>query len=148
MSIEAKADESFGEIAGKYVRKSAARNPRSRVPERFELLCRGVLGVGPDDKEACALRYQLLTAIAGALVEAQGYGADTTLFVVHEFVGKTDDRKLRANAADLNGLVRLLSGGSIESISPGTLAGPFEIPGNEHFAGTESLFIGKCRRRV
>jgi hypothetical protein len=148
VSIEAKADESFGEIAGEYVRKSTARNPRSRVPERFELLCHGVLGVGPDDEEARAVRYQLLTAVAGALVEAQGYEADATLFIVHEFVGATDDKKLLANAADLNRFVRLLSRGSTEAISPGTLAGPFSVPGNEHFAGTKYLFIGKCQRVV
>jgi len=148
VSIEAKADESFGAIAAKYVRKSAAYNPCSRVPERFELLCRGVLGVGPDDEEARALRYQLLTAVAGALVEAHGYGADATLLIVHEFVGRTDDKKLLANAADLNKFVRLLSRGSTEAISPGTLAGPFSVPGNEHFAGTKHLFIGKCQRIV
>jgi len=148
VSVEAKADESFGEIAGEYVRKSTARNPRSRVPERFRLLCRGVLGVEADDEEARALRYQLLTAVAGALVEAQRYGADATLFIVHEFVGRTDDKKLNANAGDLNRFVSLLSRGTTETICPGTLAGPFSVPGNEHFAGTERLFIGKCRRSV
>ena len=148
VSIEAKADEPFGEIAGEYVQQSMARNPRSRVPERFELLCRGVLGVGAGDERACALRYQLLTAVAGALVEAQGYGADVTLLVVHEFVGKTDAARLLLNSDDLNRFVRLLSKGQVEAISPGTLAGPFTVPGNEHFTGTERLFIGKCRRSV
>jgi len=147
-SIEAKADEPFGEIAGEYVRKRVAANPRSRVPERFELLCRGVLGVEPENEEAQVLRYQLFTAIAGALAEAQEYGANATLFVVHEFVGRTDDDKLAANAQDLNRFVRVLSGGSIEEICHGKLAGPFSVPGNEHFAGTDNLFIGKCRRVV
>lgn len=145
--IEAKADESFGGIADEYVRKSAARNPRSRVPERFALLCRGVLGVDPD-VNARALRYQLLTAVAGALVDAQECGAEIALFIVHEFVGMTEDKKLSANAADLNRFVSLLSRGSTGSISPGALVGPFEVPGNEHFAGTKRLFIGKCRRVV
>ena len=144
-SIEAKADEPFGDIAGEYVQQSSTRNPRSRVPERFAFLCQGVLGVDPD-VNARALRYQLLTAVAGALVDAQDCGAEIALFIVHEFIGMTEDKKLNANAADLNRFVRLLSHGSTESISPGTLAGPFEVPGNEHFAGTKGLFIGKCRR--
>jgi hypothetical protein len=148
VSVEAKADESFGEIAGEYVQKSTTRNARSRVPERFRLLCSGVLGTGSDDKDARALRYQLLTAVAGAIVEAQRYGADATLFIVHEFVGKTDDEKLRANEADLNRFVRLLSKGSTQTVPAGTLAGPFSVPGNGHFTGTRHLFIGKCKRDV
>lgn len=147
-SIEAKADETFGDIAGEYVQQSLACNPCSRVPERFALLCRGVLGFGPEEEDARALRYQLLTAVAGALVDAQQCGAEVALFIVHEFIGMTEDKKLNANAADLNRFVRLLSRGSTESISPGTLAGPFELPGNKHFTGTKRLFIGKCRRVV
>jgi len=147
-SIEAKADESFGAIAGEYVQQISAHNPRSRVPERFALLCRGVLGVGPEGEDARALRYQLLTAVAGTLVDAQEFGAEIALFIVHEFIGATDDKKLSANAADLNRFVRLLSRGSVESVLAGTLAGPFEVPGNEHFVSTKRLFIGKCRRVV
>jgi hypothetical protein len=146
MSIEAKADEPFGETAGDYVERSAARDPRSRVPERFGLLCRGVLGVASDEGEARAVGYQLFTAIAGTLVEAQMYAADSALFVVHEFVGRTDDRKVAANAADLNRFVRLLSKGRTKGVPPGTLAGPFSVPGNKHFAGTKHLFVGKCQR--
>jgi len=146
VSIEAKADEPFGDIAGEYVRQSIARNPRTRIPERFSLLCQRVLGVDADNGEALTLRYQLLTAVAGTLADAASRGAETAVFVVHEFIGMTDDGKVDANAADLNRLVKLLSRGSIDAISPGTMAGPFEVSGNEHFAGTERLFIGKCRR--
>jgi len=145
VSIEAKADEPFGEIAGEYVRKTIAAKPRSRVPERFELLCQGILNVASDDKQARALRYQLFTAVAGAMVEAARYRADLVLFVVHEFVRNADPKKVKANADDLNAFVRVLSRGSISAVSPGTLAGPFSVPGNKHFAGTEKLFIGKCR---
>lgn len=148
VSVEAKADESFGQIAGQYVRDASSRNPRSRVPERFALLCEGVLGVGPENEEACALRYQLLTATAGAIVDAQHFGAKTVVLVIHEFVGATDAEKLRANATDLNEFVRMLSGGSSELACPGRMAGPFEAPGNTHFAGTKRLFVGKCRRSV
>lgn len=148
VSVEAKADESFGDIAGRYVRESSKRNPRSRVPQRFGLLCRGVLGVSPEDPDALALRYQLLTAVAGLLADAADCGADTALFIVHEFVGLTDDEKLATNSADLDRFIRLLSHGEVETLPPGTLAGPFAAPGNEHFSGTNRLFVGKCRRAV
>ena len=147
-SIEAKADESFGGITGVYVDSSAARNPRSRLPERLGLLCRGVLGVGPDDERARALRYQLLTGVAGALVEAHKCNAEIVLFIVHEFLGMTDDARVKANAEDLNGFVRLLSRGRTRSVPPGELLGPFSVPGNRHFPATERLFVGKCRRLV
>lgn len=148
ISVEAKADEPFGEIAGEYVRGASARNPRSRVPERFGFLCRGVLGIDSSHPQACALRYQLLTAVAGALAEARLYGAETVVVIIHEFVGATDPSKVSANAADLNRFVVGLSGGRTQAIRPGEMAGPFTVPGNEHFAGTRGLFLGKCRRDV
>jgi hypothetical protein len=144
--LEAKADEPFGEPAAEHVRKRTALNPESRTPERFELLCRGVLGLGPEDERAQALRFQLLTATAGTLVEAEMYGADATLFAVHEFIGRTDPEKVAANAAHLNSFIRLLSKGRTQAISPGMLGGPFSVPGNKNFAGTKRLFVGKCRR--
>jgi hypothetical protein len=146
LGVEAKADEAFGEPAAEHVRKRTALNPESRAHERFELLCRGVLGIGSDDDQARALRLQLLTATAGTLVEAETYGADAALLVVHEFIGRTNPRKVAANAADLNSFIRLLSKGRTEAISQGMLAGPFSVPGNKNFAGTKRLFVGKCRR--
>jgi len=148
VSIEAKADESFGETAGEYMQKAVARNPRSRVPDRFDLLCRGLLGVTQASPAARHLRYQLLTGVAGALAEAQACGADITVFVVHEFIGSTNPVKVAANAADLNAFVSLLSNRCVPTVSPGSLCGPFSVPGNAHFAGTNRLFIGKCRRFV
>lgn len=146
--VEAKADEPFGEVSGEYVDQAAGRNPRSRVPERFELLCRGVLGLGPECDDARGVRYQLLTAVAGTLVEAEQHSADVALFIVHEFLGRTDPAKVAANAADLDRFVTLLSRGSTEDVPPGTLVGPFSVPGNAHFGPTDRLFVGKCRRHV
>ena len=71
-----------------------------------------------------------------------------TVFIVQEFVGMTDDAKLKMNAQDLNSFVRFASEGVIKSVSAGQLAGPVAVPGNEHFGGSKSLFIGKCRRQV
>jgi hypothetical protein len=148
LSLEAKADEPFGSIAGEYSRSAREHNRRSRLPERIELLCRGVLGVEPDDGEASLLRYQLLTAVAGTLVEGQKYDAKIVVLVIHEFVGKTDEDKLRGNAADLNRFIKLLSRGGCEGVTIGALAGPFHVPGNEYFRGTDRFFVGKCQRRV
>jgi len=146
VSIEAKADEPFGqEIVGEYFEKMTGC-PESHVPERITLLLKGVLGVGPDNEDARTLRHQLLTAVAGAMKDAQEYGAETVMVIVHEFIGATDPNKVRGNADDLNNFVRLLSRGRIEAIIPGEIAGPFEAPGNEHFTGTNGPLIGKARR--
>lgn len=147
-SVEAKADESFGEISGEYVDGCAERNPASRVPERFSLLCEGILGTGPENDEARRCPYQLLTAVAGALCDAEGADAETAVFVVHEFIGATDEAKMRVNSAALNHFIQLISNGAFQSVPDGRLVGPLSIPGNEFFCGTDSLFIGKCRRIV
>lgn len=147
-SIEAKADEPFGEVAGKYVETRERDNPRSRVPERFGLLCEGLLGIAADDERARGVRYQLLTGLAGAFCEAQECEADTTLFVVHEFTGKTDEANVQRNANDLNAFIRLVSKGTVTAIALGQLVGPVSVPGNKYISGSKQVFIGKCRRVV
>jgi hypothetical protein len=83
ISIEAKADESFGNLIGEAFDSGAARE-RSRVPDRIRLLTLGVLG--RDVEESRGLRYQLLHGIAGALTSAKRHGAKTAVFLVHEFL--------------------------------------------------------------
>lgn len=147
-SIEAKADEEFGEIAGKYADKCANADRPSRVPDRLELLCKGLLNVSRYDAVAGRLRYQLLTGLAGALVEASNHDASIAMFIVHEFLGVTDPEKVRANEEDLRNFVSTLSKGSITSISAGQLVGPFSVPGNQFFDCTSPIYIGKCRRTI
>lgn len=146
-SIEAKADEPFDKLAGKYV-DACALNQQSRVPERFALMCQGVLGCAPDSIDARGLRYQLLTGVVGTLRDAQEASSDIALFIVHEFVGATEEVKLAGNNDDLDRFLRIISGGTIASISAGQLLGPVSVPGNRYFGATNSLFIGKCRCHV
>jgi len=146
--VEAKADESFDEPAGQRVDRSVSGNPRSQMPRRFAMLCEGLFGVGPESQDVRELRYQLLTAVAGAAADADRAGARIVIVVVHEFLGHTDPAKVDENAADLDRFVRALPGCRVAHIEPGLLAGPFAIPGNAHFPGTDRLFIGKCRRTL
>ena len=75
------------------------------------------------------LRYQLLTAAAGALCEAERQGADRAVLLVHEFITRrTDDEKHRVNAADLNRFLHRLSHGSVSALGS-ELAGPFVVAG-------------------
>ena len=147
VSVEAKADEAFGEVAGEYANDTIAKKPRSNVPDRLELLCQGIFGTSRN-ATLDALRYQLFTGVAGALAEGStdGYRADAVLFVVHEFTSVVDPVKQKQNADDLDAFVDALPGGQTPKVTPGQLVGPFSVPGNQHFAGTDALFIGKCQR--
>ena len=91
IAIEAKTDEAFGEKIGAYMESSEQANPRSQVPERIHQLAMGVFG----HTNVKDLRYQLLHAVAGTLIEAKNQGASVAVLVIHEFVpvGGKRDRK-------------------------------------------------------
>src|SRR5712691_10973320 len=86
LGLEGKADETFGEtIAARLAAAEAylRENPRSKALARVR-----ELGVAVFNREAEAVgerRYQLLHAIAAALIRARQDGADRVAFIVHEF---------------------------------------------------------------
>ncbi|MFO7821169.1 MAG: hypothetical protein R6V56_03810 [Lentisphaeria bacterium] len=111
--IEAKADESFGKIAGPYADSARQKNARSKVPDRLDLMCKKLFeALSPEVHE---IRYQLLTGAAGTLAETIEQKADLAIFVVHEFIGATDPDKVKVNSDDLNCFVRLLTQGEMPS---------------------------------
>ncbi|KIL39301.1 hypothetical protein SD70_21135 [Gordoniibacillus kamchatkensis] len=144
ISIEAKADEPFGEVIGDYVQSSLKSNPRSRVPDRIRQLAMGLFG----HTEVSTLRYQLVHAVAGTLIEALNQQATQAVFIIHEFIpatGKTD--KAKNNELDLEAFIALLSD-SRQSISVGKLSGPFYMPGNSRVPSNIPLYIGKIETVV
>ncbi|WP_281885861.1 DUF6946 family protein [Paenibacillus sp. YYML68] len=136
-AVEAKVDESFGEIVSDYVIKSRKKNPRSQVPERINNLSTALFGL----KDIGALRYQLIHAIAGTLIEAKSQGADQAVFIVHEFVpfGKAS-KKAKQNEEALQEFVESLAG---TPLSSGQLKGPIFVPGNDFIPNDIPLYIGK-----
>jgi hypothetical protein len=88
LAVEAKADESFGQTVEEARVAALARkeaNPRSNGIARIDRLLAALLpacrqGLALDG----ALRYQLLTATAGALCEANRRGLSRAM-LVHEF---------------------------------------------------------------
>ena len=86
---EAKAGEELGATVLKQrvqASDALAKNPRSKALQRLDdLLQRFHL---PDDAQTDALQYQLLTAWAGMLADAEGH--DHAVFALHEF--RTDQR--------------------------------------------------------
>lgn len=162
--IEAKADEPFGGTVAEELRKAKQRSSDTQFPKRLDWLTRSLLGISAfkDDEHLVVsdvvsdLPYQLLTAIAGTLREAQIQGATTAVFLVHEFrTNLTEDAKLEANADAMNSFLRLfysVNGGPDEDLQLrlGEIIGPISII-DRSVAGATALpcqiplFIGKIR---
>src|SRR4051794_34419258 len=110
VSVEAKADETFGETIGEYRAAANARRERgegTKAPERLEGLLAALVPPGASAPDS--LRYQLFSATAGALAEAQG--ARAAVVVIHEFVTPaTSPAKRKANSADLRAFLMELFG--------------------------------------
>lgn len=151
IAVEAKADEPFGQTVGKALTaavKTLAQNPCSNGVARIEQLLKALIGHGLHEEPSLgSLRYQLLTATAGALCTAERAKIKRAVFFVHEFVTDvTTDEKHAINAADLSNFVSRLSNGSMQTVEPGCVYGPFVIPGAPLVSSGVELFIGKATR--
>jgi hypothetical protein len=161
--IEAKADESFGGTVAEELIK-AKKRPSTKFPERLDWLTRSLLGLPAfkDDQllvlsdDVASLRYQLLSAIGGTLIEARLQHASKAIFLVHEFrTMSTVDAKLDANANALNRFLRLLQsvnkgGGEDSELESGHIVGPISITDRPVVGAIKitygiPLFIGKIR---
>ena len=143
VTVEAKADEPFGEL----IRAVLASTPeRSNVPARIEVLAHGLFGGSADS--VSELRYQLLHGAAASLIFAAEHQASAAVFAVLEFCGSSCSKEnLRRNAQDLETLLALL-GHSATAFKVGQLFGPFTVPGGGRIPGTIPLFVGKAVREV
>jgi hypothetical protein len=136
IAVEAKADEKFGPRIGKYwaqtrEERSAPGGTPSRAPERIEALL--VLLAGPEvlptQDPWNRIRYQLLTAAVGALLEAQTRKASLAVLAIHEFrTSETDENSLDRNAADLEAFLAALGLLPAAPMQPGILYGPWQSP--------------------
>ena len=120
--IESKADEPFGGTVAQELtkaRKSAAMREegKTRFPQRLDWLTGSLLGIRAFEDEqrkvladtVADLPYQLLTAVAGTLLEAEDKKASKAVLVIHEFrTKKTADANLDANTEALNQFLRVL----------------------------------------
>ncbi|MDF2653266.1 MAG: hypothetical protein K0Q73_9071, partial [Paenibacillus sp.] len=137
IAIEAKVDESFGEVVSDYIIKSEKANPRSQIRERIKHISEAIFG----SKDVESLRYQLLHAIAGTLIEAKNQNAVQAVFIIHEFVpfGKVST-KSKQNEEALQSFVKLLTG---NALTPRQLVGPISVPGSGNVPKDIPLYIGK-----
>ena len=110
VAVEGKARERFGPVVADWL-LSRDGTPSETKRARLDGLC-GVLGLTPGGTEP--LRYQLLHRSVSAIFEAQRYGCDRALVLVHSFAGSADSfgdlQKLRKSSRH-----RSLANGSLAS---------------------------------
>jgi hypothetical protein len=117
--VEAKAGESFGATV-KQQTSAAARaksiakkdGKTSNAPERLKGLLERFVDYPTSEPRVQNMRYQLLTALAGTLSEAEERGAQHAVLMVHEFL--TDERPnaeiVREHDRDLHNFVTTVFG--------------------------------------
>lgn len=150
LSIEAKADEVFGRTVGEEIVNAAAQwafEERDGKLERLRLLANAIL---PRYRAGHAkigqLRYQLLTAIAGAWAFASEVQASVAVLVVHEFLSsRLNAVRLAENHQDLARLVVRVSDGRIPALEAGALIGPMQVPASPSWPGVVDWYLGKCQ---
>lgn len=153
ITIEAKADERFERAVEQVLADAVdrrAHGERSGTLARIEKLAASLL---PPPRRGLpplgSLRYQLLTAAAGALAYARELGASRAVLIVHEFVTeRAEDRMQAANYADLSAFAARLSDGEHPTVEAGRLLGPLSVPGAPLFEKPAALYLGKAVRRL
>ena len=149
INIEAKADEPYDTTVADKL-KSVAKKPKSKIPDRINLLCRSLFGETPESNpKLLDLRYQLLTGCAGALIEASKIGAGVAVFVVHVFISDSlDDEKVRLNDSDFVRFLEYLCNGHSGNVCDGALIGPLSVPGGRFVSSEMHLYVGKIKTEV
>lgn len=153
IAVEAKADESFSDNVADTLAAALERLLKSGGSKgvlRVQQLAQKLLGPKQTGEPHLKdIRYQLLTACAGALCEAERHAYSRTLMLVHEFVTRrTSDDRHRQNAEDLDRFVQRLSHGRVETVGDGGLVGPFTFPEFVSGDALVQLYIGKVSRNL
>ena len=153
IAVEAKADEPYADSVRDTLSDALERkleNSSSNGIARVEQLASALFGPrGKGEPSLRNIRYQLLTACAGALCEAQRRNCDRVLMLIQEFVTtKTDDKNHDRNTKDLDTFIKRISHRSVEALKAGEIVGPFDVPGAPLLTESPALFIGKVSKNL
>lgn len=134
--VEAKADEPFGNNTVAEYKKAALqqrkRHESTRAPERIDAL---IAMIGKPKSNWDAVRYQLLAAICGTILQAKNDSSNLAAFIVHEFqTDKTTMENLQRNRKDYERFLAVIGIPSSES-TDARLHGPVTIDGMECLVG-------------
>ena len=149
LAVEAKVTEPLGPRLDEQL-AAAATKPTSKVPDRLALLCTALFGepFDPtrliDDAEVRRLRYQLLTASCGAVIEAGRRGCDQAILLIHRFAELSVDGTFAIDPADTldTDFERFLRALDWQvPTGEATLAGPFILHPSWHVPQNPRLFL-------
>lgn len=134
ISTEAKVDEAFdARYVSTYKQEAEvffAENPNSKRKIRIQELIPFVFS-NSNDEGIDKLRYQLVQAVASAVIEAEKENA-IAIFCVLNFVPEEPSESYKFNRArndnELNSFVQMLKNNSMIKLSVGKLEGPFYLP--------------------
>ncbi len=104
VGIEAKSDESLGNIVYKELFNDISDNKFTRINSLYNDI------YGYDLREKMNIRYQLLTATAGILKEAQKFKASKAILIILTLKKENyyDIRKVESNIQDVNDFINSL----------------------------------------
>jgi hypothetical protein len=143
--VEGKADESFDKtLADRWEEAHKTVEEKKKPtnwPKRLTRLAPALLGVeatmssGKLDPTIAQVPYQLLSALAGTMIEAEDREAQLAVFVTHTFrTAKTTDKRIEANHAAFADFIARFAGVSAGTIQEGQLYGPFrahDVPSSQ-----------------
>lgn len=150
VSIEAKVDGTFGQTVGEHVqtaRRKIGRNEKTNSLDRLQALTQAIAGwdAGADPRRL-ELRYQLFTAVAGAVAAAVDEEADQAVLCIHEFDTKqAKSAKQEQNEADLRDFLGVVF--DERSRREGSwIVGPLKLHGgSERIPNGIPLYVAKLR---
>jgi hypothetical protein len=152
LAVEAKVRESFGETVARALAAALLvreDKPESNAVRRIVALARSYFGSEPTELDVSTLRYQLLTATAGAVRHALDRGVGRTVLLVHEFVREPSTHSAyETNKKDLDEFIARLTRGCVVEVPPGRLV-EVPLPAGIITGGTPlRFFVGKASRPV
>lgn len=151
VGVEGKAGEPLdGTLIDKYERavKTRERGTTTNLPERILGLVEGLFGRRLGEHVGLGtLRYQLLTASAGTLVEAKVHGASAAVVLVHEFGGPTRDSRLSDAQVAIAGFISAFDVIGPAAAAVGALYGPLPVRGRDRIPNDVPLYVGLIRPR-
>ena len=145
--IEGKEREEFDRTLDQKIADATKKSPFTKLPVRVDSFCRALFG-RPYSSGLKEVRYQLLSGLAGTLVEANKRGAALSVFIVFQFRScATPMSDLERNLADYTRFVRILFQDNLAEVLNDKIYGPFNAPGSELVPAGRFL-IGKITYKI
>lgn len=138
IGVEGKADEQFDRPLSERWKHAMESSTPTIWPTRLRRLVPALLGLeaevdpGVLNPALADLPYQLLSALAGTLIEAEERDAQVAVLAVHVFTSTaTHVERVEQNRAAFKAFIEQLASVPREEVLDDTLYGPFHVPGRE-----------------